>query len=108
MPVLHTAMSEKDMDQMPRMKDYLKTDDLDTDACVTLAAKILADTANEYVRTRRRCDACPSRENLDHLRVCVNFYLSEFYTALSGGLVDGKAAMEALDRQARGGGNRHK
>ena len=55
----------------------------------------------------RMRDACPSRENLDHLRVCVNFYLSEFYTALSGGLVDGKATMEALDRQARGG-NRHK
>lgn len=32
MPVLYVAMSEKDMDQMPRMKDYLKADDLDTDA----------------------------------------------------------------------------
>ena len=101
-------MSLRDLDTSPRMRDTLRAEDLNSDACVTLAAKILADAANEYVRTRRRCDACPSRENLDHLKTCRSFYLSEWFAALSGGLVDGKAAMEALDRQARGGGNKHK
>ena len=101
-------MSLRDMDACPRMRDTLRAEDLNSDACVTLAAKILAEAANEYIRTRRRCDACPSRENLDHLKTCRSFYLSEWFAALSGGLVDGKATMEALDRQARGGGNRHK
>ena len=35
MPVLYVAMSELDMDRLPRMKDTLRPEDLNTEACVT-------------------------------------------------------------------------
>ena len=36
-------MTFDDLDNAPRMKDYLKAEDLDTDACVNLAVTILGE-----------------------------------------------------------------
>ena len=103
MPVLHTAMSEKDMDQMPRMKDCLKAEDLNTDACVTLAAEILKGAANELAAAARRAAALPNRDNMSHLKTCRDFYESELFTALSCGIIDGKLAAKKIIKDALSG-----
>lgn len=102
MPVLHTAMSLIDMDRLPRMKDTIKPEDLNTNACVKLAETVLKDAAEDYICARRRADACPSKENLAHLRTCREFYLSDWFLALSGGVAEGSAVVRELDRIARG------
>lgn len=96
-------MSLMDLDNAPRMKDTLRPEDLNTDACVKLAETILREAAEDYIHARRRADVCPSKENLGHLRICREFYLSEWFMALSGGVAEGTAVMRELDRIARGG-----
>ena len=101
MPVLHTAMSEKDMDQMPRMKDYLKADDLDTDACVTLAADILKGAANELATAAVSAARHPTKANLDHLKACRGFYESDWFKILTcGAVADGPGVARQIIKQA--------
>ena len=88
----------------PRMAEYLKPEDLNTDACVALASQILQDAAKDYIHARRALDHAPGHgPAVDHYRRCRRFYLSDWFTALSGGLADGEAVMRELDRMARGG-----
>lgn len=101
-------MTEDGFDH-PRMNTYMKPEDLNTEDCLTLAEAVLQGAAEDYIHARRAAVAHPnSKDAQEHLRVCELFYRSDWFAALSGGVIDGKAAMEALDRQARGGGNRHK
>ena len=95
-------MSLIDMDTAPRMKGAIEPRDLNTDACVALAEQILKEAAEDYIHARRRADVCPSKENLGHLRICREFYLSEWFMALSGGVAEGSAVVRELDRIARG------
>ena len=91
------------MDKMPRMKDTLRPEDLNTNACVKLAETVLKEAAEDYICARRRADVCPSEENLGHLKICREFYLSDWFLALSGGVAEGSAVVRELDRIARGG-----
>lgn len=54
-------MSEMDMDRLPRMKDTLRPEDLNTDACVTLAAEILKGAANALSSRRSPPRGIPAR-----------------------------------------------
>ena len=101
MPVLHIAMSEIDMDRLPRMKDYLKAEDLDTDACVTLAAEILKGAANKLSQAAITASKHPSKENLAHLKACRDFYESDWFKVLTCGAVeDGAGVARSIIRQA--------
>ena len=101
MPVLHTAMSEKDMDRLPRMKDYLKAEDLDGDACVTLAAKILKGAAQELTTAAITAARHPTKANLDHLKTCRGFYESDWFKVLPcGAVADGAGIARQIIRRA--------
>ena len=81
-------MSEMDMDLCPRMKTYLRPADLNTDACVTLAAEILQGAAKDLGQAYVRATLNTNRGNLDHLRNCLRFYESAWFTVLTCGAVE--------------------
>lgn len=73
------AMSEKDMDEMPRMKDTLRPEDLNTDACANLAGKILKGLANDYIMARRKYNHQPTPEKRQALERIRKLYRSEWF-----------------------------
>lgn len=84
-----------------RMADYLKPEDLNTDACVELAGVILAEAGAEYIHAVRAVRANPTNKDAaDHLRACKAFYRSDYFVALSMGAVDGEAVMQKLAEKA--------
>lgn len=86
--------------KFPRMKDYLKASDLDTEGCVSLAAEVLRGAAAELEDAARRNAARPTKENRDHLKKCRDFYSSPWFAALSCGLVDGEKVADQIVRSA--------
>ena len=92
-------MSEYDMDASPRMADYLKPADLNTDGCVALAGEVLRGLAQDLLTAHHRAMENPTRENIAHLRAVKATYRSDYFAALSCGLVDGDAAMKEIIRQ---------
>lgn len=102
-------MSEMDMDARPRMKDYLKPEDLSTEGCVRLASRILTDAAESYIQARRHLDQDPTNKDaIEHYRICREFYNRELFVALSCGAVSPKATVRELDRMARREGKEKK
>lgn len=96
-------MTFADLDNAPRMKDYLKAEDLDTDACVNLAATVLSEQQAALTSAARKAAAHPTRENLRHLEEMRNFYESDWFKVLSCGLADGKEiAKRIIKRAVRG------
>ena len=93
-------MSELDIDAMPRMKDYLKPEDLNTNACVNLAATVLSEQANELAHAARRYANFPTKENGAHLKKLREWYETPMFDALSCGMVDGKTAAKNIIRDA--------
>jgi hypothetical protein len=83
-----------------RMKDYLTPDDLNTNACLELAATVLRGAAADLAQAARRAAEFPSKGNLAHLKACRDWYGSEIFQALSGGVVDGPAAAREIIRNA--------
>ena len=96
-------MSELDMDARPRMKDYLKPEDLSTEGRVRLATRILTDASEAYIQAKRHLDQDPANEDaIEHYRLCREFYNRELFVALSCGAIGPKATVRELDRLARG------
>ena len=96
-------MSLTDADNMPRMKDYLKPEDLNTDACVDLAAAVLGEQQDALTHAARKAAAHPTKENLQHLENLRNFYKSDWFKVLSCGLADGEEiAQRIIKRAVRG------
>ena len=93
-------MSEDLFAQRPRMKDYLKPEDLNTEACVDLAATVLGEQAKELAHAARRYANFPSKENRHTLMTLKKFYESDWFEVLSCGLADGKKAAEDIIRHA--------
>ena len=84
-----------------RMMDYLKPEDLNTDACVELASVILAEAGAEFIHAVRAVRANPTNKDAAaHLRACKAFYRSDYVTALSMGAVYGEAVMQKLAARA--------
>lgn len=94
-------MSEMDMDRLPRMKDTLRPEDLNTDACVTLAAEILKGAANALSSAAVTASRRPSKENLAHLKNCRAFYESDWFKILTcGAVADGAGIARQIIRRA--------
>ena len=84
-----------------RMKDYMKPEDLNTEGCLTLAEAVLQGAAEDYIHARRAAVTRPhDKDAQEHLRVCELFYRSDWFAALSGGVIDGETAMRQLNRIA--------
>jgi len=89
------------MDRLPRMVNYLKAEDLDTDACVTLAAEILKSAAQELTTAAITAARYPTKANLDHLKACRGFYESDWFKVLTcGAVADGAAIARQIIRRA--------
>ena len=93
-------MSEVDIERMPRMKDYLKPEDLNTEACVNLAATVLKEQAAKLAHAARRYANCPTYENLKQLKRIREWYESDWFDALSCGLADGKKVAKGIIKNA--------
>lgn len=93
-------MSEMDMERCPRLKDYLRPEDLDTNACLALAAEVLRGAAADLARAARYAAESPSEGNLAHLRACRKWCSGEIFQALSCGVVDGPTAARKIIRDA--------
>lgn len=90
-------MSIEDMDRRPR----LRPENLNTDACVALAATVLRDAATAYVQARRALRRDPlDPDALAHYRECRRFYQSDYFKALSMGLVEPEVVMASLEDEA--------
>ena len=88
----------------PRMKTYMKPEDLNTEGCLTLAEAVLQGAAEDYIHARRAYITHPhDKDAQEHLRVCELFYRSDWFAALSGGVIDGETAMRQLNRIAARG-----
>lgn len=93
-------MSEAMMDTMPRLKDYMKAEDLNTDGCLNLVAAIMREQAQDLTSAARRYNVYPSKENREHLEQCRSFYRSDLFKALSCGMVDGEQVMKKIIKDA--------
>lgn len=89
---------------MKRMKDYLTADQLNLDGCIALAAEVLKEAAQAYVCAAREYHRDPDDAiAAANYRTCRAFYKSDYFKALSGGLVDGEQVMAKLEIEANGG-----
>ena len=93
-------MSERDMDHMPRMKDTMRAEDMNTDGCIRLVSEILSGAAQDLASVAVRAANCPFKENLEHLRQCRAFYASDWFVALSNGMADGPSVAKKIEREA--------
>lgn len=96
-----------DVKAMPRMKDYLKPEDLNTEACIDLAAAVLEEQAIALTHAARKAASWPSKENHAHLKTCRDFYKSDWYKVLSCGLADGEAVAQQIIKRALSGRKIH-
>ena len=93
--------TQKDGFSHPRMKDYLKAADMNTEGCLQLAETILEEAAQEYLHARRAVVAHPNDEYArEHFKTCQAFYRSDWFAALSCGVMDGETVMRRLNKEA--------
>ena len=93
--------TQKDGFNHPRMKTYMKAADMNTKGCLQLAETILEEAAQEYLHARRAVVAHPnSKDAQEHFKTCQAFYRSDWFAALSGGVIDGETVMRRLNKEA--------
>ena len=93
-------MTWMDVDHMLRMKDYLKPEDMNTDACLDLVATVLEEQAAALTHAARLAASRPSKENLRRLEELRRFYQSDWFQVLSLGLVDGEEVAKQIIKRA--------
>lgn len=93
-------MALEDLDRSRRMIDYLKPEQLETRACVDLASEILAGMAHELSRAAKAYARHPNKETEANLRMCRNVFASDYFAALSSGVVDGEQAARTIIKDA--------
>ena len=96
-------MSEAMMDERPRMREYMKPEDMNLQGCLKLAATVLSEQGEALTEAARRAAACPSAENLKHLKTLREFYETDLFTAYSCGVIDGRTAANAIIKKALSG-----
>ena len=93
-------MSLADAERMPRLKDTMTAQDLNTTGCVKLAVAVLEEQANELTHAARRYANHPSNENMKQLKRIREWYESEWFDILSCGLADGKTVAKDIIKNA--------
>jgi hypothetical protein len=93
--------TQKDGFNHPRMKTYMKAADLNTEGCLKLAEAVLQGASEDYLHARRAVVAHPnSKDAQEHFKTCQAFYRSDWFAALSGGVIDGETVMRRLNKEA--------
>ena len=80
----------------PSLKDVMKAEDLDTEACVHLAETILYDAAVELTDAARAYVDNPTQLNRDRLENAKRLYRSDWFKVLSCGVIDGETAIRQI------------
>ena len=93
-------MSLADAERMPRLKDTMTAQDLNTTGCVKLAVAVLEEQAVKLGHAARRYANNPSDENMKQLKRIREWYQSEWFDILSCGLADGKTAAKSIIKDA--------
>jgi hypothetical protein len=95
-------MSVKDIDAAVkgRLRDRMRPEDLDTAACVELAGEILKGLADALSEAAVRAAESQTESSLSALKTLRNMYKSDYFGALSGGVVDGETAARQIIREA--------
>jgi hypothetical protein len=88
------------MDHLPRMKDTMLAEDMNTDGCIRLVSAILDGATQDLASAAVRTALCPSKGNYEHLRQCRAFYASDWFVALSNGMADGPSVAKKIEREA--------
>ena len=83
-----------------RLADIMTAQDLNSDGCVALVAAVLAAAAEEF----RYARFCVRNQPFDvdsyqHYLNCRDFWTSQYFRRLTGGLVNGRAILERLDME---------
>ena len=85
----------------PRMKTYMRAEDLNTEGCLMLAEAVLQGASEDYIHARRAVIAHPNnKEAQAHFKAMQEFYRSDYFAALSGGVIDGEDVMRKLNKEA--------
>lgn len=82
-----------------RLKDRLSPQDLDDNGCISLVATVLGNAADEYRSVRRCRKTDSSKETEQHYELCRQFWLSDYFRRLTGGLISGTAILTSLDAE---------
>jgi hypothetical protein len=83
-----------------RMCDYMTADRLNTNGIVALASAILTLAEADLSVCAQQTAAYPSAGNFEHLRALKAFYMSDMFTILCAGIIDGESAMREIIRRA--------
>ena len=83
-----------------RMRDYLLPEQLNLDGCIALTKRILEDCAEAYIQAKRAVKRNPKdRLAQMQLKGRESLYMSDYFRALSCGIVDGRTVMRELDKR---------
>ena len=93
-------MCESDIDRLPRMKDYMKPEDLNDEGVVNLVAEVLRGMEEALTAAARRAAYSPSEDNLRHLKLMRELYQTDWFTTMTLGAVDGRQVAETIIRRA--------
>lgn len=93
-------MALEDLDRCRRMIDYLTADQLNTRSCVDLAGEVLEGISHDLCKAAKAYARHPNKETEANLRTCRNVFASDYFAALSCGVVDGEQAARTIIKDA--------
>lgn len=93
-------MCESDIDRLPRMKDYMKPEDLNDEGVINLVAEVLRSMEEDLTAAARRAAYRPSDDNLQHLKLTRELYQTDWFATMTLGAVDGRQVAETIIRRA--------
>lgn len=88
------------LDTSPRMREYMRPEDLNDEGCILLAQTILSEARQKLLsaiiadRRERSKKSAAARRDAEY------FFTTPFYEALALGAVDGRATIEHIEREA--------
>lgn len=94
------------VDDAPRMKDYMKPEDIDTEGAYALVAAIVRGASEEYIQRLRAMKRHPhDREVIFMYKRSRDFFLSDYFHKLTN--LDGEAVLQQIIRRENERYERH-
>ena len=85
---------------MKRLAEKMTAAQLNSEGCLQLVCTVLAEAREEYRSVRRALHCSPDDKDLQrHHKAIRQFFTSEYFHNLTGGMVDGQAVLDSLDKE---------
>lgn len=85
---------------MKRLAEKMTAEQLNSEGCLQLVCTFLAEAREEYRWVRRGLHCTPDdKELLRHYKLMRAFFTSEYFHNITGGMVDGQAVLDSLDKE---------